>query len=593
MAWPRIAAAEATLAPLGSRAAGAARGASLLLVTLDTTRADRLGAYGAADAATPAFDALARAGWLFDRAFTVAPVTLPAHASLLTGLYPQAHGARHNAEFRLEGGVPTLAERLRAAGYATGAFVSSFVLDARFGLDRGFERYDAAVVPPSGSTFPSGVLERTSAATIDAALEWLAGQPGKRPVFLWVHLFDAHAPYEPPEPWRSRFADRLYDGEIAAADAALARLVAAVDRRDPLIVVAADHGEGLGDHGELTHGIFLYEETTRVPLVVRPPRSAGEGARRIGELVSLVDLVPSLLYWLGVADPTPRDGRNWFAIGTTPRETVYLEALMPWLDYGWAPLTAVRSTDAKLIRAPRPEFYDLAADSRERRDRFADPESRGEVSRHARLLAQFGDPMRSLAAPGAGSTTGVDERTREALGALGYLGGAGPAAGEAPADPKDRIGIANALLDAHALMQAGRLEEALGRLLALERQSARDRSVLQSLGKVYLRLNRIRDAERVLLEFTAIRPKADVTLLLAQIAILEGRLDEGRRRLDEAERLEPRHGGVAIARGDLAHRTGRIDEARAHYRHALEIDPYRAAGAGAARLAALERTIVP
>lgn len=565
---------------------GVARGASLLLVTLDTTRADRLGAYGAERAETPAFDGLARSGWLFERAFTVAPVTLPAHASLLTGLYPPAHGVRHNAEFRLGEDVPTLARQLRAAGYATAAFVSSFVLDARFGLGRGFDVYDDALAASGGTVFPSGILERRAAATVEAALAWLARQPGERPVFLWVHLFDAHAPYDPPEPWRSRFAGRPYEGEIAAADAALGRLLAAAEGRQPLVVVAGDHGEGLGDHGERTHGIFLYDETAHVPLVIRPPRRAGLAPARIDELVSLVDLAPSLLHLLGISDPVRRDGRNRFAAESGGEEdAVYLEALMPWIDYGWAPLTAVRTRDAKLIRAPRPEYYRLTDDPGERRDLAADPAARGEVGRLAKRLVAFGDPLRSL---DAAAGEGLAPEARAALQALGYLGGAGPAPGEAPADPKDKIGIANALIDAHAAMQAGRLEAALATLVELERTDPRDRSVLQALGKVYLRLGRLRDAERVLLAFTAVRPKSDVSLLLGQIALLDGRYAECRRHLDQATRLEPEHGGIEIARGDLAARLGDREAAAAHYRRAAEIDPGRAAGTAAARLAALE-----
>jgi arylsulfatase A-like enzyme len=576
---------------LPTAAAGAARGSSLLLVTLDTTRADRLGAYGAVASETPAFDALARSGWLFERAFTVAPVTLPAHVSMLTGLYPPSHGVRHNAEFRLAEGLPTLAEQLRGAGYATAAFVSSFVLDARYGLDRGFDVYDDEFAGPGGSVFPSALLERRGSATVAAAIEWLRRQPAQRPVFLWVHLFDAHAPYEPPEPWRSRWSSRPYEGEIAAADAALGRLLAAIESRASVVVVAGDHGEGLGDHRERTHGIFLYDETTRVPLVVRLPPTAKAAPQRVGGLVSLVDLAPSLLHLLGVPDRARRDGRNWFAPAAAspdPEPAVYLEALMPWIDYGWAPLTALRGRDVKLIRAPRPEFYDLAADPGERRDLAADPTKRREMARWASRLAEFGDPMKSLAAGGSGGTSlGASER--EALQALGYLGGAGPGAAGAPADPKDRIDVANALLEAHAAMQGGRLEAALAILVALERQEPRDRSVLQSLGKVYLRLGRPRDAERVLLAFTAVRPKADVSLLLGQIALAGGRIDECRRRLDEAERLEPEHGGIQIARGDLAARLGRRSEAEAYYRRAAAIDPGRAAGTAAARLEAIRR----
>jgi choline-sulfatase len=572
---------------------GAAAGLNVLIVTLDTTRADRLGSYGYARASTPVLDRLAAGGIRVAEAATVAPETLPAHATLFTGLLPPRHGARINGESRLEPRHVTLAEVARGRGYQTAAFVSAFVLDARFGLDQGFDVYDDKVTTTEGAAFAPGNNERNAARTTDAALAWLRGRDQRRPFLAWVHYFDPHAPYDPPEPFAQRFRGSPYDGEIAYVDAQLGRLLQGLDAAGvhdkTLIVVTGDHGESLGDHGERTHAVFLYRSATRVPLILWNKRLFPRPQVVDGTVVSLADVAPTIVDLLGVEDQPARDGLSLIATKPDPKRPAYLESIVPYVDFGWSPLFGLRSLRETYVLAPRPECYDLRADPGEQRD-LLQPKAgkRGACAAKAQLLDRMLARLPPYE-PAAAGARPLDPETRERLQALGYLGGAGAGASQGPlADPKDMIEVAALVVDANARLSAGRPAEA--RTLA-ERALARsphDRTVLHTLAKIDLRLGRLKDAEDALRAFRAIQPKADASILLAQILILDGRLAEAARLLDEAEELDPRHGGVHIARGDLLAREGRKEEARASYEQARKVDPYRAAGAAAARLARLQ-----
>lgn len=568
--------------------AGAAKGLNLLVITLDTTRPDHLGCYGAAQAETPTLDKLAGQGLRFSEAVTVAPITLVAHSSLFTGTYPTTHGVRHNAEYRLGDGASTLAELLKGAGYETAAFVSAFVLDARYGLAQGFEHYDDRVETAPGNAFAAGTNERNAEKVTNAALAWLRARQETRPFFAWVHYFDPHAPYQPPEPYATRFAGRLYDGEIAFMDAQLGRLLAELEALNlggrTLILVSGDHGESLGEHGEATHSLFLYDATLRVPLLMKVPGIVPGVVK--DRLVSLVDVLPTLTDLLGIKDPERRDGKSLVGTRVEPGRTVYAETLVPYVDFGWAPLHALRRLGDKFILAPRAEYYDVATDPRESKNlvpaKGAPPEASQTLSRSLTRLLDSVKP--------ASAGAGPDAEARARIESLGYLGGAGPTGGGPLPDPKDMIGVSEAIISANAQLAANRPQVALGLLEPLLARSPRDRSVLYALAKAYLRQNRTKDAERVLRAFRDIRPKSDPSLLLAQILILDGRYEEAARLLDEAQALDPKHGGVYIARGDLLARQGRAAEARAAYEQARQIDPYRASGAAAARLSALPAT---
>ena len=399
-------------------------------------RADHLGCYGYAKAATPVLDRLAAGGVRFAEAVTVAPETLPAHATLMTGLLPPRTGVRVNAEGRLESRHVTLAEVARARGYETAAFVSAFVLDARFGLDQGFDLYDDRVEAAEGAAFASGTNERSADRTTDAALAWLRKRDPGRPFLAWVHYFDAHFPYDPPEPFARRFAGSPYDGEIAFVDSQLGRLLQGLDERGlrnkTLVVVVGDHGEGLGDHGERTHGILLYRSATRVPLILSNPRLFPRPEVVDGTVVSIADIAPTLVDLLGVEDPPARDGLSLIATKPDPRRTAYLESIVPYVDFGWAPLFGLRSLRASYVLAPRPECYDLRSDPGERRDLLGlKTGQRGPCAGQAqaldRVLARL--PPYEPAVAGARP---LDAETRERLQALGYLGGAGAGASAKP-----------------------------------------------------------------------------------------------------------------------------------------------------------------
>lgn len=439
-----------------------APGSPVVLISIDTLRADRLPAYGHSAGQTPAIDRLAADGILFEHAWSHVPLTLPSHASLLTGELPPRHGVRSNLGFRLDPARgSTLPGALREAGYATGAAVSAYVLRAETGIAAGFDFYDDAVVYSSSATMSE--LERSGERTLVPALAWLE-QVAARPFFLWVHLFEPHFPYEPPEPYRSRVAD-AYDGEVATADAAVGRLLAALDARGlydrALIVLLSDHGEGLGDHGEQEHGILLYREALQVPLIVKLPGGVRAG-ERVKRAVGLVDVAPTVYEVLAVKPPATLDGRSLLVAGEAPEpRAIYGETLYPRIHLGWSELRTLVDDRWQYIAGPDPELYDLAADPRQR-DNALERERR-EYRRLRDLLEAI--PLGPTEAPVASA----EERAR--LAALGYLASTAPVASGPRLDPKREIGTLEILKEAFRLANSGRLAEAetaLRRLLVAQ-----------------------------------------------------------------------------------------------------------------------------
>lgn len=413
--WSSIAVLTAAAA-LALAAPSCSRGGdrpNVLLVTIDTLRADRLGAYGARHVATPALDRLAGEGVRFDAAYAVAPLTLPSHVSMLSGWLPAAHGVRTNDAFRVPPGVPLVAESLRDAGYETAAFVGSFVLGRRTGIDRGFAHFDDEVGTAG---------ERRGEDVVRRAAEWLARRQTGRPFFVWVHLFDPHLDYEPPEPYRSQYAGRPYDGEIAYADHCVGLLLEQLEERGlsdrTAIVAAADHGEALGDHGERSHGATLYESVTRVPLLVKPVRAPARS--EVATPVSTAAVAPTLLELAGVRRPVERSVSLLRSVeSATPAqqdpvisETLYLRLLL-----GWTPLYSARSGPHKIIDAPVPELYDLAADPHE-------TANLAEIrpAEAARLRQVLRRELAAAAAAGVpAAAASPDPDAREKLAALGYV----------------------------------------------------------------------------------------------------------------------------------------------------------------------------
>ncbi len=433
--WTTIGAATLLLASSCARPVPP-RPRNLVIVTLDTTHADRLPMYGFASIETPAIDALARESVVFDQAMSVAPLTLTAHSSLFTGLYPPHHGVRDNADRPLGPDKTTIAEVLHARGFRTGAFVGSTVLAADRGLSRGFDVYDEGA-----STGGKAPRRRPASEVIDGALAWLDSSHGA-PFFAWVHLYDAHAPQTLPDSFRRKYTGDLYAGGIAFADSQLGRLIDALRAKgvfdSTAIIIAGDHGESLGEHGEIEHGIFLYEGTLHVPMIMRAP---GLPARRVTGLASLVDVMPSVLDLFGL-EPMPGDGLDLMPTvrgrGDLPERSIYAESLYA-RRFGWSPLRVLRDGRFKLVDAPRPELYDLETDPFEERDLSA--ARSGLVNAMRAALPGF-DAEIGRESDTTPSAVTPDVRAR--LAALGYTSGMTSLTPGQGKDPKDHIEEYNA-----------------------------------------------------------------------------------------------------------------------------------------------------
>jgi choline-sulfatase len=422
---------------------GPQRPVNVLIITLDTTRADALPAYGGTNLETPALDRLAREGVVFEQATSSVPLTLPAHCSLFTGLLPTHHAVRDNADPALSDAQTTLSEILRGGGFDTAAFVGSAVVGNERGLRQGFDMYSDPHAPDS-----SARARRPANVVVDQAIEWIAHRDSR--FFAWIHLYDAHAPYAPPEPYRTMYEDVPYLGAIAFVDAQIARVLTALDWRAlldrTLIVVVGDHGESLGDHGEDAHGIFLYQSTVRVPLVVRLP---GFSPRRVEDVTRLIDVMPTVLDALGLPSPS-MDGVSLLPLMRNEASHLDLEAYSESLypgRFGWSALRSLRAGRFKFVSAPRPELYDLQVDPRELHNVYDDRRELAALM-SARLddLAsesppRESDPLRTLSAS-----------ARERLMALGYIASVPVLPAAAPpqslADPKDRIALYNAMVQA-------------------------------------------------------------------------------------------------------------------------------------------------
>lgn len=543
--------------PVASATPATAR--HLVLVTIDTLRADRVGAYGHAGAKTPVLDALAATGRRAAQAFATAPVTLPSHASILSGMYPPAHGARHNG-VAFAPGVPTLATILKAQGFATGAFVAAFPLERRFGLATGFDVYGDRL-PRLDNGKPAD--ERPGAEVVDEALAWRRSTGGAR-TFLWVHLFEPHAPYRNPTDGRP-VAVR-YDEEVAEADRQVGRLLDGLgaDRASTLVVVAADHGEAFGEHGEIGHSLFVYDTTLRVPLIVQGPGAAAGVEPRP---VSLVDVAPTALGLLGIAAP-PMDGRAFAgpaAAAADSTRVLYAESEAPWRDFGWSPLRSVRTGGLKFIQAPTPELYDLAQDA-------------GETSNLLPARAASLAPLRTALAeavrdrvPAAAANTATDADTRRRLQALGYLSGAGPS-GRAPTiDPKDRRDEAARIAEITSGELAGLARERALRELATSDPG--NPQVRMRLG--FALVERGECAEAVPHFRAAVASavaSADAHLGLAECLVEAGKTADALAVLRQAAAVEPGNPVVLANQGVLLSDAGKPAEAIPLLEQALGLD---------------------
>lgn len=481
------------------------KGANILLVTLDTTRADRLGCYGYADAETPVLDGLARDGVLFERCITPTAFTLPSHASIMTGKYPASHGVRINGDLALADGQTTLAERLSKEGYRTGAFIGAFVLDGRWGLKQGFEHYDDNFDLKPGEQLDLARVQRPGDKVVDAALKWLQ-ETDTRPFFAWVHLYDPHTPYEPPEPWRSRLNDslsHLYDGEIAFADSQVGRLLnwlAAQGLEKRTIVVAVgDHGEGLGSHGEAEHGYFVYDYAVHVPFLVRLPLNGFRGIR-VPAQVRTIDIVPTLLELIGANAPAEIDGESLAPILARPgREGpryAYSESMSPSLQYGWSALYGVQTLSYKYIEAPKPELYDRREDPDETDNRLSRlPQAARELREELEKIKKGMNAKKPET-----QEANIDEETMRRLASLGYIGGTmavKKSDSKVLADPKDMLHLYNAVSAAAGMIVEKDYAGAVAKLEAVLKEDPKNPQARALLAMCYEKTDRNTEAKAI------------------------------------------------------------------------------------------------
>jgi arylsulfatase A-like enzyme/Flp pilus assembly protein TadD len=596
----------------------APRPLDVVLLTLDTTRADRLGCYGGGDA-SPHLDGLARSGVLFRRAYAHVPLTAPSHASLLTGLLPPRHGVRDNGGYVLKEDVPTLAEPFVEAGYRTAAFVSAFVLERRFGLARGFAAYEDDVAPAAGDRMLDSVR---GDVTVDRALAWL-GAADPRPVFAWVHLYDPHLPYDAPEPFATRFGGRPYEGEIAFMDAQVGRLLAALAARGRPALVAAvgDHGESLGEHQELTHSYFIYEGTQRVPFILSLPGWLPAGAT-VEPVVRGVDLMPTLLEIAGLPVPQGLDGASLVPLVTRRSRSepgpAYLESYHPRLWWGARELLGLRTGPWLFIRSPRPELYDVDRDPAAAVNLAArNPQEMERLSARLAGYAAGADPLEGRAA--------TDLEAAGRLRALGYVGGT-PAPAEKDAalpDAKDNAPLLAAwsrgedlavrgrrdealaayrealginprsvtvsLRVADALLELGRPAEAFQEYAELSLRHPGEPTYVQGMARCLARQGRGSDALSLLRP--AVARSRDAIGLREELAVVlleSGRAEEAAKELAIVVEQAPRQVAPRLRLGATLVRAGRLRDASAAFRGVLERSPRSAEGREALRaLAAL------
>jgi arylsulfatase A-like enzyme len=554
----------------------------VVIVTFDTTRADRIGYHGHHRGRTPELDALARDGVAYLRCYTPAPVTLPAHCSLMTGLTPLRHGVHDNGTDALAAEAKTLAELLSEQGYATGAFVGAFVLDRRFGLAQGFGHYsDDMTGGREADQFC--YAERSARLVTDAALDWLANRPDG-PVFVWIHYFDPHFPYEAPQTDRTFSALSAYDAEINFADSQLQRIVDHFDKhegRPALMLVAGDHGEGLGDHGEATHGMFAYNSTLHVPLVVRFPDRAHR-ATRIEEAVSLVDVLPSIVHWLGLPVPPDVDGRPLPLIDK-PRATdrglprgIYFENYFVLSNYGWSPLVGAVWDDLKYIQAPRAEVYDLTRDADERRPLEVPGQ---QATLQKRLDSLVGDlQSRGIFAAQAIELAAPDVSTLESLGYAGSRVGEGgsPAQPASLPDPKDMVDVLAKLQSAALAMEQQSTKAAVDDLIdVVSKDDPGNPRAVKMLAAISADASRERP--RILDSLLQTRERTGRSYDIQSLAVLGVGLFSERKYEDcigiftEVVERVPNHAAAYRYLGDAHRELNQLAEAARSYRRAVEL----------------------
>jgi arylsulfatase A-like enzyme/Flp pilus assembly protein TadD len=557
---------------------------NVVIITIDTLRADHLGCYGYKQIRTPNIDALASESARFERAYTPVPVTLPAHTVILTGTYPVFSGMHDFSGNKLNPKQPTLASVLKRQGYTTGAVIGSAVLDSRFGLNQGFDFYydhfDFNRLQESNLE----EMERPGNVVTDVALDWL-GKNRPNQFFLWMHLYDPHYPYRPPPPYSEQYKDRLYDGEIAFADVQVGRLISFLKAnntyRHTLIVLTGDHGESLGEHGEKTHGFFIYNATLHVPVIIHLPGSAS--TKTVSELVSLADLMPTVLQALKVDIPTEVQGHGLLPlmVPTKAGETrnLYAETFLPRLHFNWSELRAVETEKYQFIDAPKPELYDLSKDPGETQNLYTDRKAVAEELRN-RLTTLVGQYS---AGQEMAEKTGLDPALMERLKSLGYAGFSGgggtTVSDRSLPDPKDRIQTYELISEAIAESQHGEYQSSAEKLAVALKTEPNSVPIQYLLGLNYYRLQEFPKAVEELQRVLQLSPNYSLAAFQLGLAYAQGGdFDQAIQTLKHALELDGTNFSAAYNLGAAYLRKEMVPEAVAAFRQTISINPEYAPG---------------
>ena len=575
----------ASLLPWASIAVAAPVAApNVVVITIDTLRADHVGCYGYKQIRTPNIDALAADGARFERAYTVVPVTLPSHTVMFTGTYPMLSGMHDFSGNKLSPQQPTLASVLKQSGYVTGAVIGAAVLDSRFGLSQGFDFYFDHFDFSRLEEANLDEMERPGNVVADLALDWLA-KNSQRKFFLWMHLYDPHFPYRPPEPYSREYAAQPYDGEIAFADAQLGRLLRFLKEKglyqNTVIVLSGDHGESLGEHGEKTHGFFIYNATMHVPLIIRlPGKSAG---LTVAAPVSLIDLMPTILAAVGSKIPAPVQGRSLLpslqAKSGEPDRLLYGETFLPRLHFNWSELRGAESAKYHFIDAPRPELYDLTKDPGETRNLLPEKKAVAEEMR-AKLVGLIREYS---AGKEMAEKTGLDPALMERLKSLGYAGFSGggdaTAASHDLTDPKDRILTYELISDAIADSQHGRYPESIEKLKAALKTDPLSVPVHYLQGLNYYRLKMFSEAVDELQK--AVQASPDYALAVFNLGMAQAHASQTEAAIGTLQRalqLDATNFDAAFNLGVAYLQQKQVEPAAMAFRQSVAINPEFARG---------------
>jgi arylsulfatase A-like enzyme/Tfp pilus assembly protein PilF len=559
---------------------------NILFLTLDTTRADHLGCYGYNRVETPNIDRLAETGILFKNAICQVPLTLPSHCSIFTGTYPFYHGVRDNGGFYLEPDRTTLAEVLRAHGMATSAFVGAFVVDSRWGLDQGIDYYYDNFDFAKYKTISLDSVQREGGEVIRAFFEWFEENYQKR-FFSWIHLYDPHTPYEPPEPYKTRYSTRpwaLYDGEIAYVDELIGKVLDKLSERNilekTLIAIVGDHGESLGEHGENAHGFFIYDASLSVPLIFRVPSSKLEG-RKINECVETIDIMPTLLQILGFPLPQEVQGKSLLPLildkNPGQERFAYSETYYSRYHYGWSELKSLQNSRYKFILAPRPEFYDIINDPAERKNIY-----KQDVKRAKQFEQKLNTLLRKMSAEGIEEKEPqkLDEEAIEKLMALGYVGGfTSPSklskTGDLP-DPKGKIHLFNKIKMAEGNFAEDKLDGALERITEVIEEDPLIKEARRVRARIFLKLNRIEEAIEECKEALKIDPEYESAIFsLAHAYKRQKKYEEAIAGYERLMQLDPRDHKPAYNLGEIYMKMDDIDKAIFYLQKSIDLEPER------------------